>query len=257
MVEQTISRSLEARPDMGLAVWTPRQLRDIDGFLDAESLWDEEGKAVDDAAVQAIDRIKAQLLALLEQERAAGTQILVITEENLIGSMRRNFHFGRFYPGTERRQAAFARLMPFQPDVLALGMRNYGAAWTSARDYAHQRGFKRVLKEDHRKALPDLRRGWVEVVKAAQAAWPDTKMITWCQEDLRDHAREIVAGLLGIAEADIVVPKRPVNAVKDHERQDPLFTQAELDKMQARYEADVLRLQHPKFALHWVPSVTV
>ncbi len=253
MVEQTLSQSIAARPDLGISVWTPRMLREVPGFLEAETFWDEDGNPTDADAQERVQSIRAQLNEMIEAERAKGTQTLVISEENIIGSMRRNFHYGRFYPRTEQRQAAFARLFPFVPDVLALGVRNYASAWTSARDYAHQRGHERALKASHRDALPDRKRGWVEVVKAAKAAWPTARMIAWCQEDLQEYARPIVAALVGVDEGDIVVPTRPVNAVRDNQRQAPIFTQEEQAIMQTRYENHILRLHGAKHGVAWVP----
>jgi len=253
MVEQTLSQSIAARPDLGIAVWTPRVLREVPGFLEAETFWDADGNPTDDEAAKRALKIQGQLTDMIGVERDKNTQTLVISEENIIGSMRRNFKFGRFYPRTDERQRAFARLFPFVPDVLALGVRNYASAWTSARDYAHQRGHERALKDEHRDAIPEKKRGWVEVVKGAQAAWPSAQMIAWCQEDLHEHARPIVAALAGVDEADIVVPKRPVNAVRDSQRQAPIFTPDETAMMQTRYENHILRLQAAQHDVTWVP----
>lgn len=168
----------------------------------------------------------------------------------MIGTMRRNFNYGRFYPKVAGRLQAFAWHLPFYPDVLAMGVRDYADAWTSARDYAAQKGGEaREMKEVHRAKLAELKRGWVDVVRAAKAAWPGSGMVLWRQEDLHDASAQITATLLGCPPDQLSMPSEPVNALRA--QGNAMFSSAERELMSKQYMKDVVRLHRPDMGVRW------
>ncbi len=252
MVEQAMSQTIRKSPSVRLSVWGPQHLRDIEGFASSPTLWSKHGTPVDDAAAETIGRVQDRLQQDLNAERKKGTQTLIISEENIIGSMRRNFISGKFYPKTVLRQQSFAWMMPFVPDVLAMGVRNYAAAWTSAQAYQFQKGELRELSKERCDAIPKQKRGWIQVVQASRQVWPGAGMIMWRQEDLATCGQAIVSAVCGLPKSEIHMPKKRVNAVTEKSKLPPLFDEHQTEVLLNKYDRDVMRLYEPDFSIRWI-----
>jgi hypothetical protein len=167
---------------------------------------------------------------------------LILSEENLMGGMRNNFRKGRFYPDVARRLAAFDSVLPASPSVVALGVRDYGAVWTSAFHYLPQAGQAPPPVESIHPVLLEDKRGWIDVVKDVQDVWPDTQVLMWRQEDLADQARQICSTLSGLDADMIVVPDGRINARKAKTPRPDVFSDLERKQLSNRYKRHLKRL---------------
>lgn len=242
MVERTITATIAAHPECGVAMWAPRRLRDMQGFQMTAQRLDHDIEPVDKKAAVALDRLASLIAHDVAGERARGVHTLILSEENLMGGMRNNFRSKRFYPDVARRLAAFDSLLPASPKKIALGVRDYGAVWTSAFHYLPQAGQAAPPVETIHPVLLNDKRGWPEVVDDVQHVWPDTDVLMWRQEDLADNTRQICAALSGLDPDMIVVPDGKINARKDKTPRPPLFTDEERKHLSQRYKRHIRRL---------------
>ncbi|MDG1406314.1 MAG: hypothetical protein P8Q50_00430 [Octadecabacter sp.] len=243
MVERTITATIAAHPECGVAMWAPRRLRDMPGFQMTAQLLDEDLEPVDKDAAVALDALASDIAQQVAQERDRGVKTLILSEENLMGGMRNNFHTKYFYPNVARRLAAFDSLLPAPPIKVALGVRDYGAVWTSAFHYLPQAGQSAPPVESIRPVLPGDKRGWPEVVDDVQSVWPDTSILMWRQEDLVTSTRDICAALSGLDAGMIVVPGGKINACKSETPRPPVFSDDERIHLSHRYKRHLRRLR--------------
>lgn len=248
MVERTITATIAAHPDCGVAMWAPRRLRDMHGFQMTVQRLDADGEPVDKQAAVALDQLASDIARDASAERDRGVHTLILSEENLMGGMRNNFRTKRFYPDVMRRLSAFDSLLPASPSRVALGVRDYGAVWTSAYHYLPQAGQAAPPVDAIRPVLLKDRRGWPEVVGDVHAVWPDTEVLMWRQEDLADRTRRICADVSGLPEDMIVVPDGKINARKPKTARPPVFDESERKHLSQRYNRHIRRLSD-------VPSV--
>ncbi|MCF2905469.1 hypothetical protein L0666_10750 [Octadecabacter sp. CECT 8868] len=243
MVERTITATIAAHPDCGVAIWGPRRLRDTDGFQATIRRLDEDAEPVDKAAAVALDALASQFAEDVSAERDRGVKTLILSEENLMGSMGNNFRSGSFYGDVAQRLAAYDSLLPQSPNRVAMGVRDYGAVWTSAFHYLPQVGKNAPPLESAREALLDNRRGWPEVVRDVATVWPDSPMLLWQQEDLEAETVQICASITGLSVDQIVVPDGKINARKAKTPRPDVFDAEERKHLTHRYNRHLRRLR--------------
>lgn len=250
LVAQAVAASVDAQPKCGVAIWPPRRLRDMPGFQSTVSRLDRDAEPISKEAAIALDGLASDITRQMAQEQARGITRLILSEENFMGGMRNNFNTGTFYPDVARRLASFDSLLPTSPKIVALGVRDYGAVWTSAYYYQAQVGKEPPEAQSIHDVLLDSRRGWPEVIAAIQEVWPDTEILLWRQEDLAQGAAAVCAALTGLEAGQISVPGEQVNA-RRKTAQPPLFTQAEAKHLSQRYTRHIRRLKEQP-GLRWV-----
>lgn len=243
MVERTITASIAADPDCGVAMWAPRRLRDMSGFQRTVQRLDDQMEPVDKDAAVALDRLASDIARDAAKERARGINRLILSEENFMGGMRNNFRTGRFYGDTARRLRAFDSVLPASPTVVALGVRDYGMVWTSAYQYLPQVGQAAPPLDSIRDVLLGHKRGWPEVIEAVQTVWPDTEIMVWSQEELGENIAQICAVVAGMTTAQIVVPDGRINERKVKTLGPPVFTDEEHALLSGRYRRHIKRIK--------------
>jgi hypothetical protein len=248
MVERTITATIAAHPECGVAMWGPRRLRDTPGFQATTGRLDETAEPVSKAAAVALDALASQFAVDAAGERARGVKTLILSEENFMGSMGNNFRTNRFYPDAARRLAAFDSLLPMSPSRIAMGVREYGSVWTSAFHYLPQVGKKAPPAEQARDALMNDRRGWGDVVRDVDAVWPDTPVLMWQQEHLKDDLADICAAITGLPIDQIVVPSGKINARKDSTPRPDLFSDEDSKHLAHRYNRHIRRMKKAEVA---------
>ena len=249
MVERTITATIAAHPDCGVAMWGPRHLRDIKGFQATTNRLDDDAEPVSKAAAVALDALASQIAADVAQERARGITTLILSEENFMGSMGNNFRTMRFYPDVARRLAAFDSLLPMSPRRVALGVREYGAVWSSAFHYLPQVGKASPPAQEASDALMSDRRGWGEVVADVNTVWPDTQILMWQQEHLSSDITEICAAITGLSVDQIVVPEGKINARKDSTPHVDVFSAEDQKHLSHRFNRHIRRMKDAQVAV--------
>lgn len=249
-IERSIAASIAKQAALtsadraNIGLWPPRFLRDIKGF---QSAFRDFHAASDRAAALRFDALAARIASALAAEAAQGTTRLILSEENLIGGMRQNFETGQFYPMAEARLHCHGALFP-RPNMIALGLRDYGAVWTSAFHYLPQTGHKQAPAAQACTAMMEDDRGWPALVDAVKQAWPGVPILVWDHADLAQYSARICARMTGLSANEIALPDGHINA-----RTKPgtaLFTKAQNAVLAERYAHDLAVLRADP-ALSW------
>lgn len=151
----------------GVEVWTPQDTRRglFHDMLGNPLVKTNERRR---AGQQAADRL-AERIARLEQ---SGTKTLIISEENCLGSLRRNYVTKRLYPNATAHLRVFARAFKGHNTRVLMTMRSYDTYWTSAMGYLVRWGMP-VPDDPQINALMRLPRTWRKVGADIKRAFPD------------------------------------------------------------------------------------
>ncbi|WP_425043684.1 hypothetical protein [Primorskyibacter sp. S87] len=118
---------------------------------------------------RAAGRIRMQLDGSARQ----GVRLLVVSDENIMGNMRRNLHDRALYAGAGQRLSHFGTAFGGRVTRVAVNIRALDLFWSSALGY----GLTRAHPLPDSQALADIaenRRGWREVIEDVACALPDT-----------------------------------------------------------------------------------
>ncbi|MCU0912074.1 MAG: hypothetical protein MUE98_12220 [Rhodobacteraceae bacterium] len=204
-LQQGLRKAAEALAPAGVTVWGPDQMRVPGRHHHARNL----RRAASDpeaarAAAAARDEVAAALAALVR----GGCRRLVISEENLLGTMEGNFAAAALYPHAARNLAAARDLLGRAPGEVVLAVRDYAGYWTSA--YA-QCVLMREMPAFDGPALTASARGWPDVVADVAASFPEARLTVLGYG--ADCAAEVLEALLpgGLA-GSVRLPARQSNA---------------------------------------------
>jgi hypothetical protein len=188
----------------GAGLWPPELVRDLPPFGAVPEL---ALKAAGGAARadKALVHLRQVLKTEADRLEATGCGRLIMSEENLIGSMRMNLSKASLYPDLGNRLAAYAAVLPRRPAVVALGLRDYGSLWLSAYAYVLPR-HPLPSFADIAQALCHMPRAWPDVLADIRAVFPDAQVLLWRHDQFRTRMTRVVAALAGVAAADGIHP---------------------------------------------------
>lgn len=277
----------------GVAVWPPQELRAIKNFLNAPRLEAEvlAGLEPARAKLRKLDSDLAVCWRMAATEARADAPAMpakvVVSEENMLGSMPENLRAASLYPALSQRLTAFARRFPRAPVRIGMGLRDYATLWPSAYNYVLPRTALPPFAE-LAPQLAGLARGWPVVVAEMAALFPKAEILLWQHETMTPSRMvRIAAELIGRpAAAGLRGMKRRVNMAGDgadnarihHLRHSepglsyaeirarlpalrdsipdgpPRFSDAEAAQLSARYAADMERLSSQGGRVRVVPA---
>jgi hypothetical protein len=141
---------------IGVTAWGPKETRDglLTGVMPVDSPRPPQ---------EQLDRARARVAINIAKERRAGTRVLVITDENMMGAPRRCLRQGRLYPDIGQRMARFAYAFEGQVTRAHLSIRSHESFWASVVSYGVARGH-RVPDRAALDALAATPRMWRDVV---------------------------------------------------------------------------------------------
>jgi hypothetical protein len=122
-------------------------------------------------ATQQLDRARGRIALRLEEARTQGMTRVLISDENMIGSTRRNLRHARLYPGIGERVARFAHAFDGRITRVALSVRGQDSWWASSLAYGVARGHG-VPGVDDLDRLVTVNRHWREVITDLACALP-------------------------------------------------------------------------------------
>lgn len=157
----------------GVVVWGPRETRDglFSGLLG--------GAGQDDAAMQRlIDRNRGAIRMEMQRLKGQGMTTLLVSEENILGSMRTNLRSRFLYPGLQERLGRFSAVFGASLKRVGMAIRPYQDYWASALSYAIRAGHA-PLCEDDLDRLVTQPRNWQRVIGEVAAACPQAKIAVW------------------------------------------------------------------------------
>ncbi len=173
----------------GLTPWTPRRTRD--GLLDGLVRHPMRVTMEDDQrGLRSIGRIQLELGRL----EIAGQSALLLSEENLLGTMMNNIEDRRLYPYLVERMARYAPAFDGHTLRLGLGIRSYEDYWASCLGFAIRRGYPapdRALLD----CLVTQPRRWRRLVRDIATVFPGAEITVWTYEQWAGRPRDVVAAL--------------------------------------------------------------
>ncbi len=176
----------------GVVAWTPERARRglLGGVLKQPSrvLPQHDRRAERAARDIAVER------AVLER---AGVPVLLLSEENAIGSILTNLRSGMLYPDLAARIARLRQAIPGPWRRIGLSIRRLDDYWTSCLSFGIAQGHpppEAALSE--RLAAQALRRGWRHVAIDLACAAPEAEIVILPHENFAGRAEEQLSALL-------------------------------------------------------------
>lgn len=180
-------------------------------FHGPKSLRPRINKALGDQ--RRLSRIESQarrrecLASLIETEEAAGAKRLVLSEEQLIGSLRDLIGGKDFYEDAAIKLEPIADALAGRPVQIMLSVRGYANFLASAYGQV-VRGWRFMpFDEKMRAHLLNQTLGWPELVETVLASFPSTTQVTlWPFEDFAAVERQVLDCFVGPAAAQLIKP---------------------------------------------------
>lgn len=195
-IQHTLRRNRRQLMQRGVGYWGPGILRKVfsSGLL-TEAAGDMTGLVAQARRRDITELLRDRALAARENNVAT----ILLSDENLPGTMPGNLGEAALYPQAQRRLSVLASLLPIRPSAIFLAIRDYAEFWASI--YAFSALRRRV--PDFDAIGPDVvasRRGWVEVIGDIRAAFPGVPVKIW------PYARH--EGALAACLAEMLGPSR-------------------------------------------------
>ncbi len=140
-------------------------------------------------------RAKGRVQLNLTSAKAHGAEVLVVSDENIIGTARRNLRTGTMYPDIGERMARInAAFAPIKRVVLQI--RSPDRWWASSMSYLLPRG-EAVLDEMALDAIAKSDRSWRHVITDLACACPDSEILVTPFERFAPHPDELLSLAIG------------------------------------------------------------
>jgi len=261
------------RPNLsaqGVGYWGPYAMRnkrfpEVFKSYGTQPLSDEELDRIDIIAKSNI----ALLEKRLENQRRQGHGQIILSEENILGTIRINCKSSRLYADAPHRLAVFSRIFGPYISRVSLTIRSYDAHWRSQMSYWLAHGGN-VPTPRKLQSLADLPLRWLDVVENVSTAFPDADIRVMPFEgwitDHKAHIDAIYGASLGLPDQK-VAPKNASKSTADlrkallerrgtneaerlgaaQEVYQP-FSRAQIAHMQALYADDLAALKRGRLA---------
>ena len=161
--------NVQALKSSGIGFWGPRRTRRglFAGILPRPAVANRRNREQ-----RGIGRVR---LSCAATERKGCTH-LVISDENMIGSVCENLGRLSLYPGVGERMARYAQAFSDRPTRIFLTIRALDRYWGSSLGYGLSRGC-RIPTPDDIKNLAAGRRSWRDVVTDVACAMPESEIV--------------------------------------------------------------------------------
>ncbi|WP_162891760.1 hypothetical protein [Profundibacter amoris] len=114
----------------------------------------------------------------LDRLEQVGLASLVVSEENMIGSMWDNLSTARLYGDAQARLDRFASGFGFHCKRVAISIRSYDKYWASVLAFMVQRGWK-APDDGLLDRLVTQSRRWQDVIRDVAAVFPAAELVVW------------------------------------------------------------------------------
>ncbi|MEM9582570.1 MAG: hypothetical protein AAGA08_05580 [Pseudomonadota bacterium] len=143
-------------------------------------------------AARSIGRIKVEL----QRVENNAMRRLLISEENMMGTMGHNFKRMRLYPQVAKRLARFAPAFEGYPLRVGLAIRSYDSYWASALAFRIKAGDD-LPHEDLLDKLTTQPRRWRHVVQDIADVFPLAELVVWPFEAWSNQPQMQLSALTG------------------------------------------------------------
>ncbi len=187
-LQKTLGANGGQLAEHGIAYWGPRTTRAglFDGLIGRPGALPAERQA-------------AGVLRVARRSRQAargGAETLVVSEENVLGSMQAAMAGTGLYPDAGPRVAAVARAFGGSHLTLALAIRSLDDWWASVRGFRSASGWA-VPCHAACGRLAVRSGSWADVIRDIAAAVPDARLVVWSYEAMADRPQVVIARLTG------------------------------------------------------------
>lgn len=154
--------------DNGVGFWGPRRTRRglFAGILSGQGTRDSGAHMA---------RVQGRLAMQREQAMRRGVTHLIVSDENMLGAMRRNMSTATLYPAAGDRLARFFAAFGGKVDEVILTIRSPELHWASVAAHGVDRGLP-VPGQARWARIARARRGWREVVQDVACAMPGARL---------------------------------------------------------------------------------
>ncbi|OAN72847.1 hypothetical protein A8B78_19260, partial [Jannaschia sp. EhC01] len=164
-----------------------------------------------------------------EAVRQTGATHLVISDENMIGSLRGALEHTRLYPDAGRRIAAYAHGFERHRVTVAVCVRDYADWWTSAMAFRLSRGGP-LPRTDLRECLVTQPRRWRHIVEELARVLPDARIVVWSHEASASAPHRLLEELTGFTTPALDAAPRNLRPTAEALRQ--VMTDCDIDPAQ-------------------------
>ncbi|MEP4197559.1 MAG: hypothetical protein ABJL99_18200 [Aliishimia sp.] len=120
-------------------------------------------------------RAEGRIQLNIERARIAGIQTVLVSDENMIGSVRANMRTAELYPAIGERMSRYAQAFNGKITRIALGIRAQDRYWSSAIAYGVARGHP-VPRKRKLESIATNTRSWRDVVTDLNCAVPGAEI---------------------------------------------------------------------------------
>ena len=198
-----MQRAQDALSEDGVAFWGPQQTRD-GVFAGVYSRIKDRRGAGDNT------RFDQDLQERLDAAREAGVRHLVVSEENMMGSIGQNVRHKVLYKDVGKRVAHFAQAFGDEVTSIVISPRSLDVFWCSSLAYAVSNGLT-APDAAQSAAIARSFRGWRHVVADIASAVPEVELKVLPFDEFAgrpDRFLEVATGLSG----PVCTDRTPVNA---------------------------------------------
>lgn len=117
-----------------------------------------------------------RVLLNLDKAERNGIKTLLVSDENMLGTMRRNMRERALYADAGERMARYAAAFDGRIDTVVLSVRALNHYWSSAASYCIKRGHP-MLEQDELVRIGFGSRSWRDVVSDVACAVPDAQVL--------------------------------------------------------------------------------
>ncbi|MBF9043940.1 hypothetical protein HKCCE4037_11420 [Rhodobacterales bacterium HKCCE4037] len=140
-----------------------------------------------------------------EQLRQDGVRSVILSDPNMLGSLRTMLEDTRIYPDCGRRIGEFARGFHRHRVTIGIGLRCYSSWWTSALASRLMQGGP-LPRTRLREFMVTQPRRWRHVIEDVARAVPDARVLVWTHEAMASRPQHVLAELAEIATDPVSLP---------------------------------------------------
>ncbi len=160
----------------GISYWGPYAMRRkrFPGVFQSHGVQSLTGETA--AKIEGIVSTNAAILAeILALKAQKGHRDIIISEENILGSMRINFQSGGLYPDAPHRLMVFSKIFGPYSSRISLTIRSYEHYWRSVIAFLLSKG-RTVPTPRKLQSLATQPLRWQDVILDIRAAFPDAEI---------------------------------------------------------------------------------
>ncbi|MFN6952159.1 MAG: hypothetical protein ACK4NE_06160 [Albidovulum sp.] len=186
-LQRLLQRHVDRLATAGIGFLGPQTLRRADLTADRRA-WTQARAAGQPVAC-------APLAAECARLTAAGCNHIVISEENLVGTMGVNLARAELYPNAQVRLADLATALPAAPARIFLTVRDFAGYWRSALAHALLAGGATAF--DAERFSRSRGNAWTPLLRAIRSAFPDSRLLVARHTVHRDFIPALAAEIIG------------------------------------------------------------